>query len=167
MHAAKRGGPHDPQLLELLGRIVGHIGKCGYRRCGHVIPVAVKHFRDVVDHRPNAYNVDVTEVDIFARAEIFGGDVPTPNNGYLIVNGKRLIVHAAIHTPEIAKRVTEAPRAARKRIEYSNLEIWMRIQCCHACVISFGLNVIDQQTYAHAPIGENVALWRGLSRGRQ
>ena len=63
----------------------------------------------------------------------------------LVVDRERLVVHSAIYARETRYGVDCATAATAERIEDTNFEVGMRVQRCHAGVVAFREDIIEQQ----------------------
>jgi len=73
-----------------------------------VIPVRIEHVRYVIDDGPNTQNIQIAKFGVFARPKILVGNVAPTDDGYLIVNGERFVVHTPVNAAETCEAVHES-----------------------------------------------------------
>ena len=108
-----------------------------------MIPVGVEHRRHFLHDRANCDNIEVTKFGVDARTEVLVGNIAPADQSDLVVHGERFVVHAPVDATEVRDAIPETGGATRKRIEYADLEIRMRIQPRHAGVIAARKHVIE------------------------
>ena len=119
-----------------------------------MIPVSIEHIGDILYYRPHADHVQVAELGILPEAEIFVGYIAPADDRDLVVDGERLVVHAPVDSAESRQRALRPARgAAVKRVEYSNLEVRVRMQRRQTDVVATRKHVVHQQPHANAAIG--------------
>ena len=117
-----------------------------------MVPVGVEHIGYVGHDGTDSEDIQIAERYVFSGAEILVGNVSPADQRYLIIDSEGLVVHAAIDARKTRYAIYRPGRAPCKGIENSNLEIRVRVECCHAGIKSLGEHVIDQQPYADSPV---------------
>ena len=117
-----------------------------------MVPVGVEHIGYVGHDGTDSEDIQIAERYVFSGAEILVGNVSPADQRYLVIDSEGLVMHAPIDARKTGDSVYCPGRPSREGIEYSNLEIRMRIDCRHAGVKALGKHVIDQQAYADSPV---------------
>src|SRR5210317_459400 len=119
-----------------------------------MIPVGIEHVRYVLHDATDSDDVEVTELGVFSHPEILVGDIAPADNRYLVIDSERLVVHAAVNAPEPGQGALGPPgRTAVERIEYTDLEVRMRVQRGHANVVARCEHVVEQESDTYAAVG--------------
>ncbi len=117
-----------------------------------MIPVAIKHSGHFLNHGTDPHHIQIAELGIFPGAEVFVGDVAPTDDGNLVIDGERLVVHAAIDALEVRQSVQAASAGPPKGVEDTDLKVGVRIEPSHASVVALGKDVVEQQAYPHPAI---------------
>ena len=117
------------------------------------VPVQVEGVRDLSYHRPDRDHVEIAEIEVCLRLEVFVADIaPTDDRG-LVVGSEGLVVHAPVDAFEIHQHSERARRAQRHWIEQPDLEVRVGIEREQMGVVRRGTEIVQQQAHAHAAIG--------------
>jgi hypothetical protein len=98
------------------------------------------------------------EVARLCRVEIGVADVPAADDGEAAIGNPGLVVHAARHAEGAQgelEAAADAVCAVPARIEQPDLDAGMRIEFEIARIVAAGVDVVDQQSDAHAAIGRS------------
>ena len=109
--------------------------------------------RDLAHRRTNDHHVEVGKFNAFSRTRVLVAYIAPADDRHLVVSGKRLVVHAVIHTREISKKVGCASTALHQRVVEAHLDIRMRIEGGDRFVETGRIRIVQQDAHAHAAIG--------------
>ena len=84
--------------------------------------------------------------------EVFVPDVTPAKNGYLIIDGKRLVVHAARHRTGTRHKLDDSVCFTAKGIKYPHLDVGMTVGHSRPQTSTSKIHIIHQQTYPNPPV---------------
>ena len=131
-----------PQGLEFYGGVFRHHSERWNWCRVPTVPIEIEHRRDFLNDGPGGEHVHIGKVDVIAVCEILRSDIAATDNCDLIVRRDRLVVHARIDATEVGEFCC-ARAANTERIEDSNLEIRVRVECGHAGVVTHSQYVVE------------------------
>ena len=134
-----------------LGRL--RAGQLPNRGGPWAVPEIVEELRGFAYDGTSGEEVDVAKIGLAAHRKIMVADIAATDNGDGIVDDERLVVHAVIDAGEIDEIVGKARRAECEGIEQSHLDVAMGVEDRQIEVLSFEIDVVEEQAHAHAAIG--------------
>ncbi len=127
-------------LIERLVRDVLVEDADRYRFLG--VPVFVEPDRDIVDDGTDGGDILVEKFARHARLVILIRKIPATDDGHLVVDRKRLVVHAAVENIEVCDKADEPRAATREGIENTDLNVDVVVQAQQAGIDRFGQRII-------------------------
>ena len=120
---------------------------------GFMIPIYVELLGNLVDGRPGDQHVEVVEVRVLLRIEVLVADVPATHYRVLIVRRQRFVVHASVDAGGVCEEVDILEISCGKLIEKANGDIRVRVQSVKLRVQRLVVEVVQQHSHPHTPIG--------------
>ena len=116
------------------------------------IPVFIEPIRDIVDHGTDRGDILVEKLARYAGLVILIREISPADDGHLVVDGKRLVVHAPVQDIEVRDKADQPGAAPRKGIEYANLDVDVVVQAQEARIDGLGQGVVHEQSHPDTAI---------------
>ncbi len=111
------------------------------------VPVLVEPVRDVFDDGAYGGDILVEKFARHARLVILVCEIAAADDGHLVVDRKRLVVHAAVKNIEVRNEADEPRAASRERIEYPDFDIDVVIEAQQAGIDRFRKRIVHQEAH--------------------
>ncbi len=104
-------------------------------------------------HGTDGHHIQIGKGQIRIGIEVFVADVAAAHDGRLVVHGERLAVHAIVDVFEAGDPLQIFGRFANKGIEQAHFYLRVSIQGGPYIVGVAAVDVVDEHTHPHSPVG--------------